>query len=394
MRKVFILATVLALAGCGGGGGGNTTPQPQPAATAVPQGALVTPQFLLAFPTGKSSIARVPQRISPATLSVTITFTNPPAGLSPTVVTTAINPASCPCAVNGPPSPPGVSDSYQIDTFDTNNGAGNNLDRGSVTFTPTAGQNNPQSVTLKGIPKTVSISNVPAAFNAGTASQTQGLTITALDAAGQTIASGTYLTPITVSDPDANGTQGSQLTGTNPGVCAGTCVIMNGPADTATLNYGGLAEDPVTLSATGTGVTTGTAAFTPVLGAIMWQAGPTSSLGGIGIDLFTNDNTSTIGYKGTESYSEAGYTGVPYNRTLTTINGSSCSGFATLAAADNVVTGQTDFTVTSIANPAAGTCTRVVSDGLAAAGHGSGGPSFIVTYTTSSVSASSKSRQH
>ena len=394
MRKVFILATVLALAGCGGGGGGNSTPQPQPAATAAPQGALVTPQFLLVFPTGKSSIARAPQRISPATLSVTITFTNPPAGLSPTVVTTPINPASCPCAVNGPPSPPGISDSYQIDTFDTNNGTGHDLDRGIVTFTPTAGQNNPQSITLKGIPKTVTITNVPAAFNAGTASQTQGLTISVQDAAGQTIASGTYNTPITVADPDINGAQGSQLTGTNPGICAGTCVVMNGPADTATLTYGGLAENPVTLSATGTGVTTGTAAFTPVLGAITWQAGPTSTLGGTGIDLFTNDNTSTVGYSGTESYIEAGYTGVPYNRTLTTINGSSCAAFATLAAVDNAIAGRTDFTATSAAGPLAGSCIRVVSDGLAAAGHGTGGPSFIVTYTTSSVNASSKIRQH
>ena len=34
------------------------------------------------------------------------------------------------CSVSGPPSPPGRSDSYQIDTFDVNNGTGNHLDRG------------------------------------------------------------------------------------------------------------------------------------------------------------------------------------------------------------------------------------------------------------------------
>ncbi|MDB5027687.1 MAG: hypothetical protein JWO66_1376 [Candidatus Eremiobacteraeota bacterium] len=401
MRRFLSLAAMLALAACGGGGGGSapvTTPINNP--TTAPQGGLVTPQFTIVFPAGgsKSSVARTPQRVSPATLSVTITFTNPPAGLQPTSVTTAITPASCPCAVNGPPSPPGVSDSYQIDTFDVNNGTGNNLDRGFVTFTPTAGQNNPQSVVLKGIPKTVTITGA-AALAANTLSQTEALTVTAKDAAGQDITSGTYLNPITLSDPDTNGTQGTQLTGTNAGVCAGTCVVLNGPADTATLNYGGLAEDPVTLSATGSGVTTATTTFSPTLNAITLIAGgPTTSLGGgPGIDLFTTDNTSTVGYKGTISYSELGYTNPPYNKVLTTIAGTSCAAFATLAAVDTITsvpsrTGQTDFTATAIASPTAGSCSRVVSDGLAAASHGTGGPAFTVTYTTSSVSASSKKR--
>jgi hypothetical protein len=401
MRKILTLAAVLALAGCGGGGGGTTSNNPPPTVpTAAPAAGLITPQFLIVFPAaGQSGKDRSPQRVSPATLSVTITFTNPPAGLTPTSVTTAINPASCPCSVSGPPSPPGRSDSYQIDTFDVNNGTGNNLDRGSVTFTPTAGQNNPQSVTLKGIPKTVVLSGANT-LNANTLAQTEAITVNVKDAAGQTIASGTYFNPVTLTDPDTNGTQGTQLTGTNAGACPpGTCVVLNGPADTATLNYGGLAEDPVTLSATGTGVTTATTQFSPTLNAITLIAGgPTTALGGPGIDLFTNDNTSTVGYSGTISYSELGYTNPPYNKLLTTIDGSTCAAFATIAAVDTITsvpsrTGQTDFTATSIALPTAGQCTRVVSDGLAAASHGIGGPSFKVTYTTSSVSASSKHRK-
>jgi hypothetical protein len=400
MRKILSLAAILALSACGGGGGGSTPqPPPPPTNAPVPSDALVTPQFVIVVPAKTSSTKRAPERVSPATLSVTITFTNPPAGLTPTSVTSPITPASCPCAVNGPPSPPGRSDSYQIDTFDVNNGTGNNLDRGSVTFTPTAGQSNPQSITLHGIPKTVVLSGA-AALAANTLSQTESLTVDVKDAAGQSIASGTYLNPITLSDPDTNGTQGTQLTGTNVGSCSGTCITLNGPADTATLNYGGLAEDPVTLSATGTGVTTATTTFSPTLNAISVIAGgPQTSLGGDGIDLYTNDNTSTVGYKATISYSELGYTNPPYNKVLATIDGSSCAAFATLAAVDTVTsvpsrTGQTDFTATAIASPVAGVCTRVVSDGLAAAGHGTGGPSFKVTYTTSSIGASAAHRQH
>jgi hypothetical protein len=390
-RTLLGLGIAVALAGCSGGGGA-----PQAAATQSPvtqQSNLVTPTFTLVFPPGSSSTVRTPERVSPATLSVTIVFTNAPGGLSPTTVTTAINPASCPCTVNGPPSPPGQSDTYTINTFDTSNGTGNNLDTGGVTFTPTAGQNNAQTITLKGIPKTVVIGSVPAGFNAGTGSQTQALTITVKDAASQTIASGTYANPITLSDPDTSGTQGSQLTGTNVGSCSGTCVTLNGPSDTATLNYGGLAENPVSLSATGTGVTTANATFTPVLAAISLVAGaPTSALGGPGIDLYTTNNTSTVGYSGKISYTEAGFTTTPYNQTLTTINGSSCAAFATVGAADNTGTGNTDFTATATAN-VAGQCTRVVSDGLAASGHGSGGPSFLVTYTTSSLNNSSHARR-
>ena len=110
----------------------------------------------------------------------------------------------------------------------------------------------------------------------------------------------------------------------------------------------------------------------------------------VGIDLFTTDNTSTVGYSGTEGYHEDGYTDSPYNKVLTTINGTSCAAFASLGAAN--VSNDTVFTATATSNTA-GTCTRVVSDGLAAANHGAGGPQFVVTYTTSSVNASSKHRR-
>jgi hypothetical protein len=396
-RTFFIITALFGLAACGGGGSQPasvpaSTPGNSSTSVPVTPAQLVTPTFTIVFPAASAASAsrggRTPQRVSSSAASVTITITNPPVGLSPTSVTSNISPGTCPCTVSGPPSPPGRSDTYLVQTFDANGGAGNNLDSGTVSVTPTAGQDNPVAITLSGVPATVAISNVPAAFNAGTGSQAQALSITVKDAVGATII-GSYANAVTVSDPDANGTQGSQITGTNPGTCTGTCVTLTGSADTATLNYGGLAENPVTITASGTNVTAVPATFTPVLAAISYVAGPTSVAAGSprGIDLFTNVNTATTGYSGVESYSEPGYTNTPYNRTLVATAATSCSAFATLTATDNTTSGNTDFAATSIASPVAGSCTLTVGDGLTAAGHGSGGPQFVVTYTTSSVRA-------
>jgi hypothetical protein len=287
---------------------------------------------------------------------------------------------------------------YNIVTFDTAGGTGFQLDSGSVSFTPTAGQNNPVTVTLKGIPDSITIGPI-ATKTVDTAGQTQALTVTVKDHAGQTI-TGTYANFVRITDPDpatyGATVKGTFLTGTNLGSsCTTSCVDLHGDTDTITLTYNGLAEDPVTLTSsvlTGSVTTPGTGTFTPTLTAITHTTGGLSTLAGtpVGVDLFTTDNTSPSGYTGTEGYHENGYTDSPYNKVLTTINGTSCATFATLSVAN--ASNDTGFTATAIGSPAAGTCTRVVSDGLAAASHGTGGPQFVVTYTTSTVGASAKIR--
>jgi hypothetical protein len=394
MRKFLAVAILVTLAGCGGGGGGSTPAPPSTPsqAPAQPQGNLVTPTFTIVVPAKTKSSKRTPRRVSPSTLSVTITRTTQTT-ITPTSVTSAIDPATCPCVVNGPPSPPGVVNTFTVTTFDTNNGTGNALDTGTDTFTPIAGQNNPQTVTLMGIPASVAISGVPANFAANTAGQTATLSVTASDADGNTISSGTYANPITLTDPDTNGTQGSQVTGTNVGSCgSATCVTLTGPADTATLNYGGLAENAVSLAATATGVTTANATFTPVLNAITGDAGnTTTSLGGTGIDLFTNDSGSPLGFAGTVSYGELGFTNTPYNKQLSVTGGAACSTFATVTAGANA-SNETPFTATAIASPVSGQCTLTVTDNLTDQPNAL--PTFKVTYTTSSVSASGKHRRN
>lgn len=391
MRKFLALAVLVALGGCGGGGGSSTTAPPS--TPSQPQSNLVTPQFTIVVPPKTSSSKRTPQRVSPSTLSVTITRTTQPT-ITPTSATTPINPANCPCLADGPASPPGVPNTFTINTFDTNNGTGNNLDTGSVTFTPTAGQNNPQSVVLMGIPATVVIGGVPTNFAANTASQQATLSVTVSDADHNAISSGTYANAITLTDPDTNGTQGSQVTGTNVGTCgSATCITLNGPGDTATLNYGGLAENAAILAATGTGVTTANATFTPVLNAITGDAGnSTTLLGGTGIDLYTNNSSSPAGYTGTVSYGELGFTNTPYNKQLAVTGGSACTTFANVTTGANA-SNETPFTATTIAsNPAGGQCTLTVTDNLTDQPNAL--PTFKVTYTTSGVTASSKHRRN
>ena len=425
MRTILALFAVMALAGCGGGGGANPAPNPPAVATNAPQGDLVTPTFSIVIaPRTSSSGGRTPQFVSSATKSVTITITNPPVGLSPTSVSSNVTPpctSGTPCRVSGPPSPPGRVDNFSITTYDgpvaggVATGTALDTDNGTTTATPTAGADNPIPVTLMGIPFTIAIAT-PTNQNVDTPGQTQNLAVTVADHSGQTI-TGTYSQTVRVTDPDTAtygaSVKGTSLSGTHPGSgCTTSCVDLKADTDTATLTYNGLAEDPVTLTSSASGVpggNAGTATFTPNLQPIGHTSGGNSSLAGtpVGIDLYTLDNTSTAGYSGTEGYHEAGFTDAPYNKMLTTINPASgngdCSAFASLGAAN--VSNDTVFTATATAN-VAGVCTRVVSDGLAAPGHGINatarapqirvGPTkqtFVVTYTTSSFGQSSKKRR-
>jgi hypothetical protein len=413
-NRIFSSAVALiaaaSVAACGGGGGGGTSPiiTPTSAPTTPTQSNLVTSQFVIVVPSGTSAGARKPQFVSSASLSITITLTNPPAGLSPTSVSTNISGSTCtvatPCIVNGPPSPPGVADTFQLTTFDATGGAGNALDSGSVTFTPTAGQaNTAPTVTMKGIPFSITITGVPSNFNANTASQTANLTVTVKDHSGQTI-TGTYANPVRITDLDAEETPGhadapfaTNLTGTHVvgGGCPPFfyCVDLLTDTDTITLNYGGLAENPVVLASSATGVTggnAGTATFTPIVQAIVKDSGPTTTLGGDGIDLFTNDAGSTVGYSGTEQYKEPGFTNSPYSKSLSITGAGACSTFATLSTGANDTTHGTPFTATAIASPVAGVCTITVTDSLTDQPNAL--PTFKVTYTTETVPVQSKYR--
>jgi hypothetical protein len=422
MRKILTLVAVMALAGCGGGGGGSAPQQPAPPPTAPNNGAFVTPQFIIVIPARTSSSkSRTPQYVSAATASVKITLTANSAGatgINPVV--TDISPtcggSGCTATVNGPPSPPGT-DSFLVQTFDATAAAGHTLNAGQLNnVTITAGQNNPETVTLGAVPSgTLSIAALPTTWNAGTTGQNATLSISATDGHGDTIPAGR--TPavkfvdangnavnVTVSDPDAHahGTCVAASTSSCTSL-VGTSVTFSGPDDTATFNYDGLAENPVQLSATLTGATTGNATFEPILQTPVFnssQATPTgvALTSSPEIDLFAPNGGGT-GSTGSESFTESGWTNAPYNNALTVGAGGACTGtatalsqIATMSAGSNSTTNGTPITATAVASPVTGSCPATVSDGLTL-NSTEKSITLTVTYTTTGITAQSKRRQ-
>lgn len=425
MRKFLAAVAVLALAGCGGGGGG-TSPQSPPATQApVPQGNLVVPQFTFVIPSRGSSQSRSPQYVSSATLSVKITLTADSAGVATgATVTDVVAAGSCNsgCTVNGPPSPPGT-DSYLIVTYDNNVPAsGHALNAAQLNnVTITAGQANSNSVTLGAIPATLSVSGMPSAgaFTAGTASQHADVQVTAVDAGGVTIptgkspavkyvdATGTAIN-VTLSDPDT-GMHGSCVVASGSNTCtsgAATSVTFTGPDDTKSFAYDGLAENPVTLTASASTATNGTTSFYPTLNAPVFNSAqatpqPVAQTAAAEVDLFA---ASGIGSTGTEYFTESGWTNSPYAHALTHTDTGACStgtGITATSMADiaTIVTGADDttkgtpFTATVAGSPKPGSCPSVISDGLSL-NSTDGSATLTVTYLTASITASSKNRHN
>jgi hypothetical protein len=401
MRKILTILAMMALAGCGGGGGGTTSTPAPPAATTAPMGDLVTPQFTFTFGKSGSSTARSPQYIDATnTKSVTITLVSTngvPTTVANPSVSTNVTPGCAPCTVPGPPSPPGT-DRYTVTTFDTNGGAGNALSTATKDFTIVAGSGNTGlTITLFGIVKSFSI-GAPAAPNAGTTPADATLTVSALNAAGGTI-TGTYGdastalsltgTPVTVTINETNALGATLVASGGATQSSTTSVTLHNDTNVVKLHYAGLAENQKTITAAATGATNGTANFQPTLQAITPSAGTE-------IDLYVDSTTGGTGSTGGQTFTEAGFTGATYAQSFTwTFNPTSgfptaCNLIATMTPATG--TGGGVFTATAPAAPTAGSCDFVINDNLTQSGHASTAKT-VVTYTTSSVGASSKKRR-
>jgi hypothetical protein len=255
-------------------------------------------------------------------------------------------------------------------------------------------------------------------FHAGTTGQSTTISVTAADAAGVTIptshipavkyvdATGTAIN-VTVSDPDAN-QHGSCVVNSGTSTCtsgAATSVAFTGPDDTASFAYDGLAENPVTLTASAS--TVGTSAFAgfyptlnpPVFNASAATPSGVALSGPAEIDLFA---TTGIGSTGTEYFTETGWTNSPYNHALTHAETGACvsgsglatamSQIATITVGANDTTKGTPIIATVATSPTVGSCPSTITDGLSS-NLTEGSTGLTVTYTTSSISASSKHRQ-
>jgi hypothetical protein len=419
MRKILTLLAMMALAGCGGGGGANTAPfQPtQPIATIAPSGDLVTPTFTLNLggKTG-SSTSRDPKYIDGTnTLSVKITLVSnngTPTTVTNPSVTTNVNgasgtPCNPTCTVAGPPSPPGT-DRYTVTTYDATNGTGNALSVATKDFTIVAGSaNTGLSITLFGVVKSFAVSGVPSP-NAGTTPADATLTITVKNAAGGTI-TGTYGdnstgagyisggglngTPVTVTINEVNNL-GATLVGSGGATQnSTTSVTLHNDAEVLKLHYAGLAENVKTITVAATGATTNNSTtFQPVLQ-------PITPASGTQIDLYVDSTTGGTGSSGTQNFTEAGFTGATYQQsfsfTFTPTSGfvTPCTQIATISQGTGANVGQFTATAPTAATPpAAGKCDLVINDNLTQGGHTSTATT-VVTYTTSSVSASKHNRK-
>ena len=425
MRKILTLVAIVALAGCGGGGGGSNAPAPaSPTSAPVTSSKLVTPMFTIKIPArGKNSgKARRPQYISSSTLSVSVALTADSAGITPgtlannpAVTNVAVGSCTSGCTVAGPPSPPGT-DSFTVVTYDTNGAAGSALNAGQLNnVTVSAGTANSETLTLGAIPASLSLSNVPASLNAGTQGQSSAVSVIADDADGNVIP--TSQTPavfyvdatgapisVTVSDPDTSA-HGTCIVASGTSTCttgAATSATLTGPDSTVSFAYDGLAENPVTITATASTATSGTAPFQPNLNAPAFNSSQATPSGvaltsSAEIDLF---NTSGTGSTGTESFTESGWTGSPYAHALTVVATPACSlggplstTIATVSAGTNDTTNGTPFTATVVASPTAGSCSVTVGDGLSS-NTTDGSAALTVTYTSSGITANGKHRRN
>lgn len=436
MRRLVTIAGVLALAGCGGGGGGSVQQPPPPTQSPVTQGDFATPQFTIVVPVRQNSAARSPQYVSSASLSVKITLTADSKGTNPTTIPgnpaiTTITPGQCGppsgCTIKGPPAPYGT-DSFTVVTYDNTdptNVSAHALNAGQDNnATITQGAPNTQSVILGAIPKTLAVSGVPTgagALSAGhqVSPQTATLSVVAQDGHGDTIPTGQspnvfYVDAtgaplnITLSDPDTN-FHGSCVINTGTNTCvsgSATSVTFSGPDVTRVLSYDGLAELPVTLTASASGATNGTAIFQPKLNAPVFNGTPATpagvaQTGSPEIDLFAASGT---GSTGSEYFTEVGWTDSPYNNALTFANNGPCTSganiyatsmadIATISVGGNSNLNGTQITATIVGSPLAGSCATTITDALSA-NTTDGYATLTVTYTPpDSIGVSGKRRR-
>ncbi|MHB8177129.1 MAG: hypothetical protein ACYDA5_01030 [Vulcanimicrobiaceae bacterium] len=245
MKRLAIAGAVVlafALAACGQHGQGITPSGPVPAAHGMG-----IASFIIKVPKAAttSSTNPNPNYISAATQSVTITVS----GVS-TPTTVNLTPSSPNCSSSSGtltctasvPAPIG-SDTFTLTMFDKTNGAGNQLSTGTVTATINAGTTNNVPVILNGVVASVAVSLANPAPAVGV-SATIPLTVTAMDADGDTIVGpGNYTPTITLSTSDSTNAALSSTTVSAPGAAV-------------TVTYSGAAISSATITATITGTST------------------------------------------------------------------------------------------------------------------------------------------
>jgi streptogramin lyase len=235
----------LLAAGCGGGGGSSATP---PVSQSQPDRGTASVVFTMKWNDTTQAAKRSPRYVPATALSVAVAVNGGvPQYLNAPLTTIVID------------APVGT-DTFTFTTFDQPSGQGNALSRASVTKAVLLGSANTVTAVLDGIVVSVTISLSNPSPNAGVPA-TVNVNVAARDADGNTIVGpGNYSIPVHLAINDS----------TNSGTLSLSTNNLTSPATTATLTYNGgtlnsgLPGGPTaTVVASGTGISTVSAAFTP-----------------------------------------------------------------------------------------------------------------------------------
>lgn len=313
--------------------GSSPTPIPSGTTTATPTAAPTTTLTAAPTPTpggtgtpiGTPTPVPTPTHTPTPTPSPTITATPPPTSTpistpSPSPTPTASPssaPTIAPTATPGTPTPTPTA-------FPTT----------TPTATPTPGGGG-QTVT------SFSFGTLQTG-SAGTSSS-QLLNFKAFNSSSAQV-NGAFANSVTVASSDP-----STTLSVNGGTASQSVTLTSG-SQQLSLNYSGIAVNPVTLTASATSATTQTASFSPTLSSVAYSGPLVSS--NPEVDLYaTSGNGSTV----TFTASQLGWTGTTYGQTLIATIPSACNGFATVTQPSS--TASSTYTITAIGSPTVGSCT-------------------------------------
>ena len=241
-------ALAAALAACSGGGGGSSPVPVAPPADGGQTQATAKVTFTMNWASSAQSAARTPKYVPATARSASVSVNNGAAQYLNAPVSTLVIDA------------PVGTDTFAFATYDAQNGQGSVLSRASVTKSIVLGVANVVSATLNGVVTTITIALSNPSPNAGVPA-TVNVNIAAKDADGNAIVGpGDYSTPIhlAINDPTNSGTL-SLSTNVIPNAATTPTLTYNG----GTLASGLPGTSTATVVASGSGLSTVNAAFTP-----------------------------------------------------------------------------------------------------------------------------------
>jgi hypothetical protein len=286
------------------------------------------------------------------------------------------SPCTSGCSVSGPQTPPGI-DAFSIAIYDGSLATGKRLAYTTSNAALSVAAAKANALAVPQLAKVVAKFGVvisPAGGTAGTASSST-VTISGTDPDSKPIATGSrFAVPASLRDSDT--TLATKLSSTG----------VTGPGSTS-LAYNGLAILPATITAFGTGVTSGTAVYTPVLSNIVYTStSATAKTTSAEVDLYA---TSGTGSSGTFTATQKGWvptpSGVSPVKAFTFTTGGSpnnCASTYTITPAPGSVAYV--YSIVAKSTAVAGECTLTIVGGA-----GKTLP-VLLTFTTTGIGINAK----